>query len=190
MLQPLAVRIVIPLVWTVWGIYWFASSFNVKRTRWRAPLGSQLWYRLPIMAAAILLLNPNLFPSLAIRLWPQVAGLADLGAAMVVAGLALAVMARIHLGRNWSATVTVKDEHTLIRTGPYRIVRHPIYTGMSLALLGVNVAFADWRTIIATVSIIASFVKKLSIEERAMAGAFPEYEAYRRGTWALVPFLY
>lgn len=70
-----------------------------------------------------------------------------LGLLMVICGLAFAVWARIHLGRNWSGTVTVKEDHELIRSGPYGIVRHPIYTGLLLAIAGTAIVFGEWRAV-------------------------------------------
>src|SRR5262245_11447214 len=97
--EPTAVRVVIPSAWMAWFVYWLASAFNVKRSRWRAPLGAELAYRLPLMAAIVLLFNRDLIPALSTRLWPQQTTLADAGAAMVLAGLLFTVVARIHLGR-------------------------------------------------------------------------------------------
>jgi protein-S-isoprenylcysteine O-methyltransferase Ste14 len=96
----------------------------------------------------------------------------------------------VHLGRNWSATVTVKQDHELIRTGPYAIVRHPIYTGVLFGFIGTALAVGQWRGVLAVVIVFVSFWRKLRIEERWMSETFGEqYRLYRAHTRALIPFL-
>ena len=96
-----------------------------------------------------------------------------LGLIMVAAGIAFAVWARHYLGRNWSGTVTVKQDHELIRSGPYRLVRHPIYTGLLLAILGTAVAFGEWRGLLAfallTGSLSAQTANRRTLHERKLS---------------------
>jgi protein-S-isoprenylcysteine O-methyltransferase Ste14 len=109
---------------------------------------------------------------------------------LVVLGLAFAVWARIHLGRNWSGAVTVKDDHELIRTGPYGLVRHPIYSGLLLAVLGTAIAFGEWRSLLALGFLTIAFLFKLHREERFMSESFPDdYPRYRAEVPALIPFI-
>ena len=113
-----------------------------------------------------------------------------LGLLMVVAGLAFAVWARMHLGRNWSGTVTVKENHELIRSGPYAIVRHPIYTGLLLAILGTAIVLGEWRGLLAFCFFTITFLLKLRREERFMEESFPDtYPSYRAQVPALIPLL-
>ena len=112
------------------------------------------------------------------------------GVLLVAAGLGFSVWARIHLGRNWSAEVVVKQDHALIRSGPYRCVRHPIYSGMLLAFLGMALAFGEWRALLALALVFASLARKSRIEEGFMRETFPEYTEYQRETRALIPFVY
>jgi len=109
---------------------------------------------------------------------------------LVAAGLGFSVWARVHLGRNWSAEVVVKQDHALIRSGPYRHLRHPIYSGMLLAFLGMALAFGEWRGLLALALVFASFARKSRMEERFMRETFPEYAEYQRETRALIPFVY
>jgi protein-S-isoprenylcysteine O-methyltransferase Ste14 len=97
-----------------------------------------------------------------------------LGLIMLAVGIAIAVWARNYLGRNWSGTVTVKQDHELIRTGPYRLVRHPIYSGLLLAILGTAVAFGEWRGLPAFGLLAGSLLLKLRMEERFMSESFPK----------------
>jgi protein-S-isoprenylcysteine O-methyltransferase Ste14 len=109
---------------------------------------------------------------------------------LAVAGIAFTVWARLHLGANWSSEVSVKQDHELVQSGPYAIVRHPIYTGLALAFLGTAIAIGEWRAVIAFVVAVASFWYKLSIEERVMRETFgAAYDDYARKVRALVPFL-
>ena len=96
----------------------------------------------------------------------------------------------MHLGRNWSATVTVKQDHELIRTGPYTSVRHPIYTGVLFGFIGTALAVGQWRGVLAVAIVFVAFWRKLRIEERWMNETFGEqYRQYRARTRALIPFL-
>ena len=113
-----------------------------------------------------------------------------LGLLMVIAGLAFAVWARAHLGRNWSGTVTVKENHELVRSGPYGIVRHPIYTGLLLAILGTAIVVGEWRGLLALCFLTITFLLKLRREERFMEESFPDtYPSYRAQVPALIPLL-
>jgi protein-S-isoprenylcysteine O-methyltransferase Ste14 len=109
---------------------------------------------------------------------------------LTAGGLLFSVWARVRLGRNWSATVTIKDQHELIADGPYRFVRHPIYTGLLVAILGTALARGDWRGMLAMAIVSWAFWRKLTIEERWLAQQFgDDYAAYRRRVAALVPFI-
>jgi protein-S-isoprenylcysteine O-methyltransferase Ste14 len=112
----------------------------------------------------------------------------SLGLLMVIAGLAFAIWARVHLGRNWSGTVTVKENHELIRSGPYAIVRHPIYTGLLLAILGTAIVVGEWRGLLAFCFLTIALVLKLRREERFMEESFPDtYPSYCAQVPALIP---
>ena len=94
------------------------------------------------------------------------------------------------MGRNWSGIVTVKEDHALVRTGPYRVVRHPIYTGLLLALIGTAAAIGEWRGVLSVIFVLIGFLWKIRVEEERMNANFPEYAQYRRQTAALIPLLY
>ena len=112
------------------------------------------------------------------------------GTALTVAGALIAVWARWHLGGNWSAAVTIKERHSLVRTGPYRFVRHPIYTGLLLAAIGTAVAYGEVRGIVAVGLAFLAWFTKSKREEAFLESQFGEaYQGYRRETKALIPFL-
>jgi protein-S-isoprenylcysteine O-methyltransferase Ste14 len=186
-----AVRTDIALLWLLWIVYWLIAGLGAKPTRWRESYRSQLFHRVPLALGFILLAAPRLLPrALDLRLLPPGEALAVASLLLVVAGLGFTVWARRHLGRNWSAAVTVKEDHALIRTGPYRWVRHPIYTGALLALLGTAAAVDELRAILALLLAFAALLYKSRVEEARMAEIFPDYALYRRTTPALIPFLY
>ena len=110
---------------------------------------------------------------------------------MTIAGVMFAIWARVALGRNWSGTVTVKQNHELIRTGPYALVRHPIYTGITFAVLGTAIFDGEIRSIILIVAMLSVLTHKMKIEEQFMTTQFgSEYTSYRQNTKALLPFLW
>jgi protein-S-isoprenylcysteine O-methyltransferase Ste14 len=112
-----------------------------------------------------------------------------MGLALVIAGLLFAIWARVHLGGNWSGTVTIKQGHELIRSGPYAYVRHPIYTGLLAALLGTTAASGTVHAAVGLAIIAVALVRKLRIEEAFMREIFPDaYQRYSAEVPALIPF--
>lgn len=182
----------ITLAWLVWLLIWIAAWAWSKRARRRERFATGILHTLPFMAAVVLIVGE--FPRVA---WLQHQVLAyqrafyQIGLALTVAGLAFAVLARFFLGSNWSAAVQVKDGHQLVRNGPYRFVRHPIYTGVLVAFLGTVLAQDQWRSLLAFALMLAGLVYKLRMEERFMTETFGDaYREYRRHTKALLPFVY
>jgi protein-S-isoprenylcysteine O-methyltransferase Ste14 len=189
--MPDALRILFPALWIAWLVYWWVSARNVKVTRWQEPLGSQLLHRVPLIFAALLLAAPRLLPlALRRRVLPAVGLAPTLGLLLIAAGLGFTVWARRHLGRNWSSQVVVKEDHALVRTGPYTRLRHPIYTGLLLAFLGTAMIIGEVRAFLAFVLLLISFAVKSQAEEARMRKTFPEYEQYRRETAALIPYVF
>jgi protein-S-isoprenylcysteine O-methyltransferase Ste14 len=186
-----ALHDLIAALWIAWLAYWFAAARNVKRARWRETGVSRAFHIvLLLLCGGLLAGRPWLPPALTTRFVPQGRLLPVFGTLAVAAGLAFAVWARRHLGRNWSGIVTVKEDHTLIRSGPYRFVRHPIYSGLLLALLGTAAAIGEVRGVLAVACALAGFLRKIRIEERMMSRIFAEYRQYSEETAALIPFLY
>jgi protein-S-isoprenylcysteine O-methyltransferase Ste14 len=181
----------IAALWILWLGYWIAVARDVKRTHWREPSRTRVLHATPLVLCAALLMAPRwLLPPLTARFAPTGSALPLLGTAMVAGGLGFTLWARRHLGRNWSGWVTVKEDHALIRTGPYRVVRHPIYSGLLLGLAGTALAIGEWRGLLAVAFAVVAFVLKLRIEEARMRETFPEYEQYRRQVAALIPGLF
>jgi protein-S-isoprenylcysteine O-methyltransferase Ste14 len=177
-------------LWWGWGLYWAVSALRNKATQRRESPGSRLAHLLPLALGAALMAWPQPpWTALAWRLWPPSLAASWLGVALVAAGLAFAIWARVHLGRNWSGTVTVKQGHELIRSGPYAHVRHPIYTGLITALIGTTIASGTAHAALGLLTIIVALVRKSRIEEGFMRETFPgEYPRYSAEVPALIPF--
>ena len=179
----------IPALWLAWLVYWLIAGRDVKRTQRHESAASRVSHILPLIVGTILLWSRRLpVGLLGDKIFPPSTTLYLAGVGLVAAGLAFSVWARVHLGRNWSGTVTLKQDHELVRSGPYRYVRHPIYTGLLLAFVGCAVARDEWRGILAVAIIYAAFWRKLKIEERWMVEQFGNaYRRYSTEVPALIP---
>jgi protein-S-isoprenylcysteine O-methyltransferase Ste14 len=179
----------IPGLWILWCVFWFVLSQRTKPTAERESILSGAAYRVPLFVGVWLLVAPHMpYPWLTAWFRPRGVAWFWLGVAFVVLGLYWSCLARLHLGRNWSSVAEVKQGHELIRTGPYHWTRHPIYTGLLLAVLGSALALGQWRGVLAVALMVASFLLKISIEERLMMARFPEeYPRYKAEVPALVP---
>jgi len=178
------------VLWLAWLGYWLVAARNVKATRRRESITTLLLNRVFMVIGALLLVvrHPPLH-WLEQRFASAPVAAYSLGLLMVAAGLGFAAWARVYLGGNWSATVTVKLDHELIRSGPYGLVRHPIYTGLLLALLGTAVAMGEWRGLLAFAAFAIGFIFKIGAEERFMGETFGDaYTRYRAEVPALIPF--
>ena len=178
-------------LWLMFGVVWMLWAIRGKPVQRRASLSSSLPYVLFTVAGFYVMfsrrlsvdwLHVVLFPA---RPWIEITGLV-----VTAAGLGFAIWARAYLGGNWSGAVSVKVGHELIRTGPYRWVRHPIYSGLILALLGTALDIGQTRGLVALVLLYAGFKIKSRLEESVMRGVFgAQYDDYSRSTGAIVPRL-
>jgi protein-S-isoprenylcysteine O-methyltransferase Ste14 len=189
--MPLVYRYAFPAMWLIWVVYWWAASRDVKTTLRRESLVSRLLHIVPLAIAVLLFSEPReRIGFLGERFLPLAAWPFWLGSFLTAGGLLFTVWARLHLGRNWSGTVTIKEEHELVTSGPYALVRHPIYTGLLLALLGSALALGDWGGVLAFALAAAALWRKLRVEERWMRRQFGDaYQAYSQRVAALVPFV-
>jgi protein-S-isoprenylcysteine O-methyltransferase Ste14 len=177
-----ALKSSIAVVWVAFWIYWLLSAVAAKagsrplRTR---PPGL---FIIIIGFVLVRIFRPS---SLAV----DDAGLEAVGVILFLSGLGLAVWARIYLGRNWGMPMTQKDEPELVTSGPYHLVRHPIYSGILLAILGTSLA-TNLYLLIALGVIGIYFIYSASVEEKIMTTSFPNtYPSYRMRTKMLIPFV-
>src|SRR5580692_8305365 len=176
-----------PVVWIFFFLYWQIKAANTKTTQRLEPAASRI-LRVFIFLIVIVLLSTTRIPLrwLYLQLWPVGIWPFWIGAAFTVAGLLFAVWAREHLGSNWSSAVTIKQGHEFITTGPYAVVRHPIYTGILTGLLGAAIALSQVRGVIVLALFFLAFWLKLRMEEQWMRSQFGEtYATYARRTAAL-----
>ena len=180
-----------PVVWIIFFVYWRIRATHTKTTQRLEPAASRILRSLICLIAIALLLTTRIpLPWLYLQLWPVGFWPFWLGAAVTIAGLLFAVSAREHLGRNWSSSVTIKQGHELITTGPYAVVRHPIYTGILTGFLGMAIAISQTRGFITFALFFLAFWIKLRREEQWMRSQFGEvYVAYAHQTTALVPYI-
>ena len=176
---------IILVAWVVFWVYWMASALAAKpgRARWGRFAGA----RVAILLILLLLIRANVFKGQTTTTDPWLEGV---GLVVFASGLVLAVWARVYLGRNWGTPMSEKVGAELVTTGPYRRVRHPIYSGIVLAMVGTAVA-VGWYWLIAAGLLAVYFVYSAFMEERYLTGLFPDaYPAYRRSTKMLIPFIF
>ncbi len=179
-----------PALWLTWVAFWLLASRAAKPTERREPMGSRLLHVLPLMFSLWLVWTDRLPASfLGEMVFPWAPWEFWFAALVTALGLLFTVWARIHIGRNWSGTVTIKRDHELITSGPYATVRHPIYTGLIVAIVGSALARDEWRGVLAVFIAWVALWRKLRLEERWMIERFGEqYLDYCRRVPALVPF--
>jgi protein-S-isoprenylcysteine O-methyltransferase Ste14 len=176
-----------PVLWWSWLAYWIVSSFGVLKAKRALPAPGRLRLAAEMLVAWWLMASGAFRGSwLGKPLLPYSEAQFCIGAAVAGAGLGFSVWARVHLGKYWSGNVTLKEGHRLIRSGPYALVRHPIYTGLILGFLGSAIALDQVRGVVALAIVVFSFVRKLRIEEKWLTEEFgEEYLSYKREVRAL-----
>jgi protein-S-isoprenylcysteine O-methyltransferase Ste14 len=175
-------RTAINIAWIVFWIYWLVSAVGAKEGsggRRGIPLGG--------LTALSVILLVRVFRGGALAV--DSLALEAVGAAVFASGIALAIWARLHLGRNWGMPMTQKAEPELVTSGPYRLVRHPIYTGLLVAVLGTALATSVIGLVFVAV-LGGYFYYSASVEEKNLTATFPEaYPAFKARTKMLIPFV-
>jgi protein-S-isoprenylcysteine O-methyltransferase Ste14 len=174
---------IIALCWLAFVVVWMVTALFVKRTVER----SLSWAR-PFALVALIFIAATLRMTVMRQpLWHASALVGALASVVTVAGLVVAVWARLTLGANWSGTITFKEGHELIQRGPYAYVRHPIYSGLLLMGLGTAIESARPSTFLFVAASTVMMMIKAHHEERLMSRHFPAYDEYRRRVKALIP---
>jgi len=180
------------MMWFAITIYWIISALFVKKTVKRQPLQERMVYIICILIAFCLLFEnyisfaflyePVLFQS---QIW-KIAGLL-----ICAAGLIFALTARIYLGENWSGTITIKKDHQLIQSGPYRITRNPIYTGFLVAFAGCAISLGELKGWLGIIFLLSAMLIKIKKEEEYMSEVFgTSFQAYKSKVKKLIPGIY
>ena len=176
-------------LWLVFSIYWSIAAKDSAAKKSSESWWSRQLHLTLVNVALLLLVLP--IPGLTRRFLPVSGALVAAGLAVQAAFILLAVWARRHLGSNWSGEVRIATGHQLVRTGPYRWVRHPIYTAVLGMYCGTLLVSGEIHAPIALTIVLLAYSRKISMEEKALRGAFgAEHEIYRQETWAWIPGVY
>lgn len=184
-------RNIINACWGVFFVVWVLAALFTKRTVYHQSGARRLRYMIPIALGCYLVFRGyRLWPPLNTHLIPQTDAILVAAAILCLCGLGFCCWARAVLGRNWSGTVTLKENHELIVRGPYRLVRHPIYTGLLAMLIATALEQGHLAGMIGLVLVFLSFWLKLSDEEEVMRNQFPDqYPAYADQVKRIIPFI-
>jgi protein-S-isoprenylcysteine O-methyltransferase Ste14 len=179
-----AIDLFFGVAWIAFWVYWLISASRAKagRTQWTRFAG----FRVGMILVVLLLLRLGVLKGRSVIRDPV---LWAIGLVLFVAGLGLAIWARVYLGRNWGMPMSTKDDPELVTSGPYRVIRHPIYTGLLLAMIGTTIAVSLYW-LIAVVLLGGYFIYSAYVEERNMSKTFPgRYPQYKAGTKMLIPYI-
>jgi protein-S-isoprenylcysteine O-methyltransferase Ste14 len=162
-------------IWFVWCIVWLLMAAWSKPSKRREFPWQRLEHVIPLVIGFLLIYNHNFAWSwLGSQLVPQNPAVAITGLLLTAGGLVFAVWARIALGANWSGTVTIKSGHSLIRRGPYRWIRHPIYTGLLASFVGTVLLQGELRSFLGFGLALLALYRKAKREERFLSEEFGE----------------
>lgn len=181
----------VAVVWVLLGMYVAFAVFRIRDTKQRQSLFSRLPHIAALIIAFILLLESKVhlgvldgrfLPISQTDIWA--------GIGLTACGIALAIWARYCLGANWSATITIRSNHFLVRIGPYSRMRHPIYSGLLLAIAGTALTQGEWRGLLALATAVIAWAIKAKKEESWLQDEFGvQFDEYRQSTGFLLPRL-
>ena len=185
---PLEMRLSL-LLWVLFSVYWSIAAKDSAPTKSSESIWSRQFHVIVVNGALLLLVLP--VPGLTRRFLPASKFVVAAGLIIQAAFVLLAVWGRRHLGSNWSGEVRIAAEHQLVRSGPYRFIRHPIYTAVLGMYCGTMLVSGQIHAPMALVIVTLAYWRKIRLEEQALSKTFgADFDAYRRDTWALVPLLY
>jgi protein-S-isoprenylcysteine O-methyltransferase Ste14 len=175
--------------WLLWGVYWEVAAKNTAPAASSESRGSRRLHVFLVNAALILIVVP--LHGLRQRYLPASSIVIAAGLTVQALGILLSVWARRHLGRNWSGEITIKENHKLVQSGPYRVVRHPIYTALLGMYAGSAAVSGELHALLGLTLAVFAYVRKARMEETVLMQSFgANYRDYRSATWALLPGLF
>ncbi len=185
-------RALIEVPWGVFVVYWIIGGLKTLNTREKESFVSRFAVLLVEFVGYVLIFSGAMgIGFLGTRFIPRTTASATLGVVLVWSGVGLAIWARYHLAEYWSARVTIKEGHRLIRSGPYKHLRHPIYSGLVLATIGSTVVIDEWRCILGTGLVLVGYCFKASKEEAMLSQQFGEaFREHQKHTGFLIPRFY
>jgi protein-S-isoprenylcysteine O-methyltransferase Ste14 len=183
---------IIPVCWILFCVIWLLAAASSKRSIYRESGVRRLRYWILLLLAFFLLTRRLRLPDpLDVRIIPATEVVQWMAGTLCIAGLGFCVWARATLGRNWSGTIPLKEGHELIERGPYRLVRHPIYTGMMVMILATAITFGHLGGLVSVILAFVSFWIKLGEEEKLMLQQFPDqYGSYQQRVKRIIPFVF
>ena len=174
----------IPILWILWLGYWWFEARNTARTQKSESLLTAVVYRGATVVGIVLIFGLKRPRT---QLWPVSVPSLCIAVILMVCGFAFAIWARRHIGRFWSARVTLKEGHQLIESGPYNLVRHPIYSGLLLSMAATVMTIGTGQSACGYALLVGALIFKLAAEERLLAANFgEEYKEYQKRVKALI----
>jgi protein-S-isoprenylcysteine O-methyltransferase Ste14 len=181
----------IQFAWIVTALYFFVLILRTNRIKRRETGGARLLDRVLLLGGYVLLFAEiPLLGAQNLHFMAPTRSMQIAGAALTYVGLSLTIWSRARLGRYWSGVVALKEDHRLIQSGPYRVVRHPLYSGIILAAVGMGLCVTTWSSLAGIVLLTVCFERRAHKEDALLASEFgAEFEAYRQRTGRLAPRL-
>lgn len=179
-------------MWIAFGVYWLIAARRVKAARTtESPIYRVFRLLLLVITFTLLFAEWTAVGFLGRHFFPQTQSLAYIGFASALAGMAIAVWARMSLGRYWSDKIVLKVDHQLVRFGPYARMRHPIYSGVLLGVAGSALVVDEWRGVLAFILLLTNYVIKAKREDKVLAEAFAQdFEEHKKCAGFLLPRLF
>jgi protein-S-isoprenylcysteine O-methyltransferase Ste14 len=175
----------IPILWILWLGYWWFEARNTARTQKSESLLTAVLYRGATVIGIVLIFG---LKGQRTELWPVSVPLLGIAVILMLGGFAFAIWARRHIGRFWSAKITLKEGHQLIESGPYNLVRHPIYSGLLLSMAATVMTIGTVQSVCGYALLVGALIFKLAAEERLLAANFGgAYREYQKRVKALIP---
>jgi protein-S-isoprenylcysteine O-methyltransferase Ste14 len=182
-------RVLLEFAWIVFVVYWIISAIKTRATREKESFTSRFAVLLLEGVGYLLIFSGSTgIGFLGTRFISRTMAGAILGVVLIWAGVGLAIWARYHLAEYWSARITIKEDHQLIRTGPYSHLRHPIYSGLILATIGSALVIDEWRCVLGVCLVLTGYCFKASKEETMLTQQFGDaFREHQKHAGFLIP---